>query len=32
MHHIHWKSQRTILYLDQLKNTDIDYSQKLELD
>jgi hypothetical protein len=32
MHHIRWNSQRAILYLDQLRNTDFDYAQKLELD
>jgi hypothetical protein len=32
MYHIRWKSQRAILYLDELKNTAFDYSQKLELD
>jgi hypothetical protein len=29
--YIHWRSQRTFMYLNQLGNTDIDYSRKLEL-
>jgi hypothetical protein len=32
INYIDWRSKRTIMYLDQLKNTDIGYSRKLELD